>query len=507
MTPRAALAIAALALGACDAGPSPIDRRLLRARDLERVEVPGDDVLRAELADALEKKRRDVADRELDAADPGELIEHSTLTQQTLDRVAPDAARLLLVGDELFAYGFRPENGLGNGLARHGGFAAGPRAAPNLRRVHAGELGGPDAQACADCHAVGGDDGAGASSEASYFRGDGDRVASADARNPPALLGLGPVQLLAEEMTAELDLQRTRAIASARSAGRPATSNLEAKGVAFGLIVAHADGSVDTSRVQGVSADLVVRPFGWKGHQATLRGMIQEAARQHLGMLSMAEQEATSSGRAVPNVLGDGPPADADADGVTIELEDGMVSTLVAYLAQLEVPGELPSPQATRGEVSFTRFGCASCHVPTLPLASTTLVTRAEQPEHAASAPVTIDVVRDGHAPKIRGGAVRLFSDLRRHDLGAALAAPRDQPAAGGAIAARAWLTRPLWGLADTAPYLHDGRAPTVADAVRAHGGEADAARLAFEQAPAAEQGDVLVFLLSLARTRRVVVP
>ena len=58
-----------------------------------------------------------------------------------------------------------------------------------------------------------------------------------------------------------------------------------------------------------------------------------------------------------------------------------------------------------------------------------------------------------------------------------ALAAPIDQPADGGAIRARVWLTWPLWGLADSAPYLHDGRALTIDDAIRAHGGEAQAAR------------------------------
>ena len=35
------------------------------------------------------------------------------------------------------------------------------------------------------------------------------------------------------------------------------------------------------------------------------------------------------------------------------------------------------------------------------------------------------------------------------------------------------WRTPPLWGVADSAPYMHDGRAPTLADAVKLHGGQA----------------------------------
>ena len=35
------------------------------------------------------------------------------------------------------------------------------------------------------------------------------------------------------------------------------------------------------------------------------------------------------------------------------------------------------------------------------------------------------------------------------------------------------WRTAPLWGVADSAPYLHDGRAETLEEAIELHGGEA----------------------------------
>jgi CxxC motif-containing protein (DUF1111 family) len=68
-------------------------------------------------------------------------------------------------------------------------------------------------------------------------------------------------------------------------------------------------------------------------------------------------------------------------------------------------------------------------------------------------------------------------------------------------------LTRSLWDLADTAPYLHDGRAPTVHDAIVWHGGEALPARDMYLGLEDEERQAVLVFLLSLGREPKLVVP
>ena len=46
------------------------------------------------------------------------------------------------------------------------------------------------------------------------------------------------------------------------------------------------------------------------------------------------------------------------------------------------------------------------------------------------------------------------------------------------------WRTPPLWGVADSPPYLHDGRAATLIDAITLHGGEAETATLRFFAAP-----------------------
>ena len=87
--------------------------------------------------------------------------------------------------------------------------------------------------------------------------------------------------------------------------------------------------------------------------------------------------------------------------------------------------------------------------------------------------------------------------------MGAELASPMPQGDIGKAV----FLTRPLWGLADTAPFLHDGRAPTLRDAIRWHGGEASTSRERFNELPEAGQHDILVFLLSLDREPSLFVP
>ena len=56
----------------------------------------------------------------------------------------------------------------------------------------------------------------------------------------------------------------------------------------------------------------------------------------------------------------------------------------------------------------------------------------------------------------------------------------------------------PLWGIADTAPYMHDGRALTITEAILAHGVEGQAARDAFAALDQASQIDLLTYLDTL---------
>jgi CxxC motif-containing protein (DUF1111 family) len=55
--------------------------------------------------------------------------------------------------------------------------------------------------------------------------------------------------------------------------------------------------------------------------------------------------------------------------------------------------------------------------------------------------------------------------------------------------------TEELWGVACTGPWLHDGRATTLREAILWHGGEAAGSRDHFKGLPAKDQKDVIAFL------------
>jgi hypothetical protein len=102
---------------------------------------------------------------------------------------------------------------------------------------------------------------------------------------------------------------------------------------------------------------------------------------------------------------------------------------------------------------------------------------------------------------------VPFFSDLKTHNMGRFLADITAQGAdvAGVCIPAPYFLTRPLWGVADTGPWLHDGRATSLLQAIMLHGNSAtgsgsEAAPIidAFEKLSPDDQQAVVNFLLSL---------
>lgn len=138
-----------------------------------------------------------------------------------------------------------------------------------------------------------------------------------------------------------------------------------------------------------------------------------------------------------------------------------------------EIPPDQPDfmPSYAEGISRFQAIGCADCHVPSLPAKSSTFVPGAGFGRQATARPLS----RGRHALRLGAGSqtgaldVRLFSDLKRHDLGEANAESRPDRGVAGNL----FLTRPLWGIERSRPYLHDAHAPTLEDAILLHGGEA----------------------------------
>jgi len=95
--------------------------------------------------------------------------------------------------------------------------------------------------------------------------------------------------------------------------------------------------------------------------------------------------------------------------------------------------------------------------------------------------------------PALNSQNVMLFSDLLLHDMGS-LGDGIGQGTANG----HEMKTAPLWGLRASGPYLHDGRAATVDDAIRGHEGEAKNSRDRYLQLSRDQQNLLAQFLSSI---------
>ncbi|MBM4282782.1 MAG: hypothetical protein FJ137_19210 [Deltaproteobacteria bacterium] len=466
----------------------------------------------------LQAWRRQTAEQRVhEEVDPARVRATLALPQASVDRGCVDLDTVVDVGRGLFQRSFATADGLGPWRDDGDGLA----------RVQVPARGGPDAVSCQSCHWKGGDAGAGDRVDNALVMGDGDDVTTAQARNPPALWGAGWAERVAAEMTATLQAQRDDAVARARRDGVAATVALSAKGVAFGALRVDDDGVVDTRDVAGVDDDLVIKPFGWKGTHATLRSFVADSLHLHLGLQADELVAAPPAHLA----LGDGDPdgdldGDPDGDGVRGEIGEGQLTALVLYLATLEAPPFLAlddgpdrpeelysnelsfvrSPELAMrwvdGFALFERLGCASCHVPFLPVFDPVYRTRAALSGSEAVVDLSTDAARP-RAPRSGDGAhwlVPAFSDFKRHDMGEALAASADSVAHEHGIHRRAFLTRRLWGVQTTSPYLHHGEAASFDEAIVLHGGEAADASAAFVALDENDRISLRLFLAALQR-------
>jgi CxxC motif-containing protein (DUF1111 family) len=88
---------------------------------------------------------------------------------------------------------------------------------------------------------------------------------------------------------------------------------------------------------------------------------------------------------------------------------------------------------------------------------------------------------------------VPLYSDLLLHDMGSL-----SDGIAQAAARPNELRTAPLWGLRARSPYLHDGRASSILEAIRLHDGEALIIRDRFLALPTSGQSAVVAFLNSI---------
>jgi CxxC motif-containing protein (DUF1111 family) len=260
-------------------------------------------------------------------------------------------------------------------------------------------------------------------------------------RNTPALWGAKLIDDLPESIIiANEKRQRLRSgLASPESEDRP-----------VGRAVRLANGRVGR--------------FGWKAQSPSLSSFVQSACANELGL--------GNPGQAQPKPLGY-----PDYQCTGLDLTAQQCDQLTTYCASLPRPTErLPDDpagvsEAKAGKVLFHTAGCAECHQP--------------------------DV----------GSIDGLYSDLLVHRMGQDLEGGGsyndppvpvpDGPPDRGPSAAE-WRTPPLWGVADSAPYMHDGRANSLEEAIRQHAGQAARSSAKFAALSPREQAQLVAFLKTL---------
>jgi CxxC motif-containing protein (DUF1111 family) len=151
------------------------------------------------------------------------------------------------------------------------------------------------------------------------------------------------------------------------------------------------------------------------------------------------------------------------------ELDDRNLALVEDFVRFLAPPAPADSTAGYgAGKRLFDRIGCAACHVP---------------------------VLETGPSPS-KALAYRKFNaytDLLLHDMGPDLA-----DICLGLASPSEFRTEPLMGLRFAKKFLHDGRASTIEEAIKAHAGEGAASRDRFNALPAEKRTALLAFLKSL---------
>jgi CxxC motif-containing protein (DUF1111 family) len=210
------------------------------------------------------------------------------------------------------------------------------------------------------------------------------------------------------------------------------------------------DGIRGVARHLRVGGRRMIGRFGWKAQIPTLRDFAKDALGNECGITTPDDFR----GFAITD----------DADGVPdAEFNEEQVDDLVFFMAELSPPARVGSedPRVAQGEALFESLGCVKCHVPTL----------------------FSDL-----------GPANLYSDLLLHNV---------MPGGFRGMAEEGadmgfFRTPPLWGIRETAPYMHDGRAEDLDKAIRAHHGEARAIKKAYRRLPAVQRQALILFLQDL---------
>ncbi len=198
--------------------------------------------------------------------------------------------------------------------------------------------------------------------------------------------------------------------------------------------------------------------FGWKAQTGSLREFVLVACAGELGLEVPGEHQASSPLKPYEKPKG-------------MDLSQADCDSLIAYVRTLPAPVSI-QPSSTQGaqlleegRERFKAVGCADCHAPDL------------------------------------GDLKNVYSDLLLHRMGQSLNDGGEYYGDGfspGSAQPDEWRTPPLWGFRDSGPYLHDGRARTLDEAVAHHDGQARSSAQKFFELSATSRLRIETFLKSL---------
>lgn len=217
-----------------------------------------------------------------------------------------------------------------------------------------------------------------------------------------------------------------------------------------------------------VSGQTMVGRFGWKAQQATLLAFSADAYVNEMGVTNrFFPTENAPNGKADVLAAFDQVADPEDSiDPATGKADIDHSADFMRFLAPLR---PLPmTDSATAGKTVFQSAGCAVCHTPRL-------------------------FTGNNDIGALNQKAVDLYSDLLLHDMGIL-----GDGIVQGDAGAREFKTPPLWGARVSAPYLHDGRAPTLDAAIRAHDGEGSPSKIRYTKLSVQQRQQLLDFINTL---------
>lgn len=209
--------------------------------------------------------------------------------------------------------------------------------------------------------------------------------------------------------------------------------------------------------------------FGWKAINQTLRHQIAGALHQDMGLTTTLHLEENCTATQAE--------CGSEPNGGTPEVLDESLDNMTRFMTALSVPARRHDDlgRFQQGGKLFTDIGCAQCHRPVMRTGTSTAF------------------------PSLSNQMIYPYTDLLLHDMGSRL----DDGVRELGAEANEWRTPPLWGIglvaaSANARFLHDGRATTVDQAIRWHGGEAEAVRQRYESLDAIRRELLLYFVHGL---------